>query len=77
MKKNNMNKAQKIILSVYITSGFITYLYVFIHDAGGCSNKTAFFQSCAISNLLLLPVLICIIYGIPTFFLYKVWKDKK
>lgn len=77
-----MNKAQKTILTIYIILGFIFWMYSILIWVPTCST-TANYESlsltirCGIERFITIPVLIYLIFGIPTFFVYKVWGDKK
>lgn len=83
-----MNKARKIIISVYVAVCFLIFLAIFILDArfnqlflesfiwcqydGNCSR----FDSSLI-EILFSSILSWIILAIPTFFIYKHWADKE
>ncbi len=83
-----MNKARKIIISIYVVVCLLIFLAIFFWNArfnqlffesfiwckydGNCSK----FDSSLI-GILLVGISSWVILAIPTFFLYKHWADKK
>ena len=67
-----MNKAQRIIITTYVIISFTFWLRtMFKSDCDFSSSQ------CLILDLIIGPLFIAIIFGIPTFILFKIWKDKK
>lgn len=64
---------RRIILTIYILTSFGFWLWAIFQ---GCDNSTALLKSCVFTKLVGLPLIIIIVFGIPTVFLLLVWKNK-
>jgi len=83
-----MNKAQKIILSVYVAVCFLIFVAIFFWNAffnpifvdafiwWKYGTNYGKFNS-ILNEILLLSTLIWIISAIPTYFIFKNWTDNK
>jgi hypothetical protein len=68
-------KARKIILTIYVLASFVAWiyaLYALAPDANSC-----ILNSCLLQVLVIEPLVILLVFGIPTVILLLIWgKDK-
>ncbi len=68
-----MNTPRKVILTLYVILGAFFWIKA-LRDSD-CGNWNPIFY--ILMNIVIAPLLIYIILGIPTFIIYKIWGDKK
>jgi uncharacterized membrane-anchored protein YitT (DUF2179 family) len=73
-----MNKAQKLVLTIYILASVIAYLIASYNSQNICNSifGPEITLDCTLQHLIdILQILFY--FGIPTFILYFLWRDKK